>query len=85
MAVTMKNRIPPLKKGQLTKFGYSTKKTARTRHTAINKAVRKYGPLSMYRKLNVLAIYNKNKHKRTAKIAKSDRNYIGKLHGYKHT
>ena len=75
--------IGKLKKGELGKYGYSTKVNATRRHRALNKATRKYGALSVYRKLNALAVYTKNTSPKTSKTVKADRNYIGKKHGYK--
>lgn len=76
--------IGKLKEGELSSLGYSLRKTARSRHTALNKAARKYGPLSTYRKLNALAIYTKRTSPLLSKKALADRNFIGKEHGYKH-
>ena len=75
--------IGKLKKGELGRYGYSTTVKASTRHRAINKATRRYGPLSVYRKLNALAVYTKNTSPKTSKTVKADRNYVGKKHGYK--
>lgn len=75
--------IGKLKEGELSKFGYSFGKTARSRHTAINAATKKHGALSVYRKLNALAVYTKNTSPGTSKKALADRNYVGKKHGYK--
>ena len=86
---TRKNRpkcvpgIGKLHEGELGRYGYSTKAKSLTRHRALNKATRKYGPLSVYRKLNALAVYTKNSSPKTSKTVKADRNYIGRHHGYK--
>jgi hypothetical protein len=80
MPKTRKNFIGKLKKGEL---GYSMKLSSLSRHRAVNKATRKYGALSIYRKLNALAVLTKNTSPRTSKAALSDRNYIGKKYGYK--
>lgn len=77
--------IGPLKKGELSKYGYSMTAKASSRHRALNKATRKYGPLSVYRKLNALSVYTKRTSPKTSKTAKADRNYIGRKVGYKHT
>jgi len=77
--------IGKLHEGELSRVGYSVKNTARSRHIAINKATRKYGPLSLYRKLNALAVYTKRTSPTTSKVAKADRNYVGKQFGYKST
>jgi hypothetical protein len=70
--------LPKLKEGSLTQFGYSMKSKSRSRHTALNKAVKKFGAASVSRKLNVLAIYNKNTSPKTARTARSDRKYVMK-------
>jgi hypothetical protein len=75
--------IGKLKEGELSKLGYSFGKTARSRHIALNAATRKHGALSIYRKLNALAVYTKRTSPKTAKKALADRNYLGKKHGYK--
>ena len=76
--------IGKLKEGELSRLGYSLRKTVRSRHTALNKAARKYGALSTYRKLNALATYTKRTSPLLSKKALADRNFIGKEHGYKH-
>jgi len=68
--------IGPLKKGQLTELGYHTNKSRTARHRALHKAVRKFGPLSTFRKLNAVAIYSKRTPK--AKTFLKDRNWIKK-------
>ena len=42
---TRKNVIGPLKKDELKNLGYSTSKSALSRHRALNKSVKKYGAL----------------------------------------
>ena len=76
--------IGKLKIGELSRVGYSPRKTVRSRHTAVNKASRRYGALSTYRKLNALATYTKRTSPVLSKKVKADRNYVGKQHGYKH-
>ena len=80
---TRKNLIGKLKKGELTSLGYSTTKSKIARHRALNKATRKYGALSMYRKLNAVAVLSKNTNPKTSKIMLKDRNWIGLQSGYK--
>jgi len=70
--------IGKLKKGELTQFGYSTSKTARSRHLALNAATKKYGKLSVFRKLNALATYTKRRSPATSKRALADRAFIKK-------
>jgi hypothetical protein len=80
---TRKNLIGKLHKGELSSLGYSTTKSAVARHRALNKATRKYGTLSIYRKLNAVAVLSKNTNPETSKIMLEDRNWIGLQNGYK--
>ena len=73
-----KNVIGPLKKGELKDLGYSTKKSATKRHRALRRSVKKYGCLSVFRKLNAVAVLNKNKNPSTSKVMLSDRNWVRK-------
>lgn len=74
---TMRNPgIGKLRKGDLITLGYHVSKTETARHRALNKAVRKYGPLSTFRKLNAVMIYSKESSK--SKTFKKDRNWIKK-------
>ncbi len=77
--------IGKLKEGELSAVGYKFSASARSRHIALGAATRKYGPLSVYRKLNALAVYTKRTSPRTSKTAKADRNYLGRKFGYKST
>ena len=74
----LRKSIGKLRKGELTQFGYSTSKTARSRHIALNQATKKYGRLSVFRKLNALAVYTKRRSPKTSKRALSDRTFVGK-------
>ena len=75
--------IGTLKKGALSRYGYGTSKTARSRHIALNAAVKYDGALTVYRRLNALATYTKRTAPTTSKAARADRAYIGEKHGYK--
>ena len=57
------NRIPPLKKGELTKHGYHNVKKlgVRVRRKALTSAVKEYGAPKILKKLGVLRTYHKNK------------------------
>ena len=68
--------IGPLRKGELTKYGYSWRQPTEKRHTALNKAIKVYGPLGVFRKLD--AIYKLSEHKisRVAEVFKADRNWV---------
>jgi Family of unknown function (DUF5771) len=80
---TRKNRIGTLRKGLLAKYGYQdvTSLSVVQRHTAINKAIRAYGALSVSRKLNAVYVYNRKTNPSAARIFKADRDYVlAKLH-----
>jgi hypothetical protein len=68
--------IGALKKNKLGQFGYHTTSSQPMRHKSLDKAVKKFGDLSVYRSLNAIAVYNKNTHPETADVARSDRDYI---------
>jgi hypothetical protein len=75
---TRKVRILIKHEGDLKKLGYSMDKSARSRHTSLKKAVKRYGRLSTSRKLNALAVFNKRRHPQTARKARADRKFVMK-------
>jgi len=75
---TRKNRIGPLKKGLMKKIGYSVSAKAPTRRKAVDRAVKKYGPLSTLRKLNAVAVYTRRTSPVKSRRFKSDVKYIQK-------
>jgi hypothetical protein len=68
--------IGALRKNKLGQFGYHTTSSQPMRQNSLDKAVKKFGDLSVYRSLNAIAVYNKNTHPETANVARSDRDYI---------
>lgn len=74
------NLIPRMKKGELTKFGYSLHKLAKQRRMALTKAVRAYDGLSVFRKLNALATLNKNVNPVYSRKFKADANWVKKTY-----
>ena len=48
------------------------------RQKAVKKAVKKYGALSVFRKLNALYILNKNRQPGNAKVFLVDREFVNK-------
>lgn len=72
--------IGPLKKGELSAFGYSSDKTEAERDKSLDKAVKKYGSTSVFRKLNALYVYNKNRDPVRSNLFMKDRNYVKKTH-----
>lgn len=71
-----KVRIPISKESKLRRYGYGVHKKSKTRRSALSKASKKYGPLSVFRKLNALVVLNKNVNKSNARVYKSDRNWV---------
>jgi hypothetical protein len=72
--------IGPLKKGDLKDAGYDHTDPAHERHMVLIKAVSEYGPLSTLRKLNAIAVLNKNVAPTRAKIYRTDRDWIKKMY-----
>ena len=74
--------IGTLKKGLLAKFGYSdiAHKSDAARHAALNKAVKAYGALSVFRKLNAGYVYTKLSSPASSKIFLKDRDWIKRTH-----
>ena len=82
MPVTVQRRIrTTLKKGELTKHGYSIRKSDEARHRALAKAVKEDGALTVYKRLNLLYVWNKNNNPDIARVAKEDMEWVGKTYG----
>lgn len=73
--------IAPLRKGELLKYGYSFRKSDLERHEALRKAVKEYGALGVYRKLDAVAKLSKRAAPRAATIFKKDRDWVNKRLG----
>ena len=67
-----------LKKGSLTKHGYSSKKTERSRHISLKKAVLETSKTTVVRKLNAVKILNKNTNPKVSKVFKLDQEWVQK-------
>jgi hypothetical protein len=72
--------IGPLQPGELGRVGYSVSRGKTARHSSLRKAVRKYGPLSTFRKLNAIATYTKRTSKGKSHTFKADRNWVKKMY-----
>lgn len=69
--------IPKLKKGELTEFGYSlSERLADDRRKGLKKAIKKYGALSVMRKLNAVSTLLKNTSPTKSIRAKADSKWI---------
>lgn len=77
--------IGPLRKGELTKFGYENvvKLSETERHTALTKAVAEYGSLGVWRKLNAVSIYTRRISPASSKVFKADMDWIRAKFGIK--
>lgn len=71
--------IGRLEPGELSTLGYSATKKNTMRHRALRKAVRRYGALSTFRKLNAISTYTKRTSKGRSKTFKSDRDWVKKM------
>ena len=76
-------KIGPLKKGELLRFGYKAILSSTERHTALKRAVAKYGSLSVWKKINVLYVYSKYSNPALHKKYDADRNWIRRTYGLK--
>jgi hypothetical protein len=75
--------IGPLRKGELGRFGYKSSLNRILRYQALKKAVKELGSLSVWKKLNVLYIYNKNTNPLLSEKYNSDKNWIKNVYGLK--
>jgi len=80
-----KKHLFTLEKDDLKPFGYKhvQEMSESARHRALNKALKKIKPLSLYRKLVALAMLNKNQDPKLSKIFKKDSQYIKTTSAYK--
>lgn len=67
-----------VKKGELSRYGYNAHMSEEARHTALRRAMKVYGPLSVYRKLNAVAQLTKRTAPEAHKIFKTDREWVQK-------
>lgn len=78
-----KRVLPKLEKGELSKYGYKNIKELpkEERQDAIDKAVKAYTPLSVYKKLNAVRNYIKNTSPKAYKKMGNDMKYIKREYG----
>ena len=70
--------IKVLKKGELKKYGYTSKLSEKNRHMALDKAVKAEGPLVILRRLTPIATLTKKTSPKSSKIFEADKVYIQK-------
>jgi hypothetical protein len=68
--------IGSLRKGELIKYGYSYRLADSTREKALRKAIKAYGALSVYRKLDAVAKYSIRTAPDASRIFARDRDWI---------
>ena len=70
--------IGRLREGDLSRFGYDnvTTMTVGRRHLALARAVREYGALSLFRKLNAVYVYTRRSSPASSRIFKADRDWV---------
>ena len=71
--------LPSLKKGSLTKFGYTVRESAENRRKALHKALKEYGYSSLIKKLNAVRLLTRNTSPANSKIYDSDIKYLQNL------
>jgi hypothetical protein len=69
-------RIGPLRKGELSKHGYSYKLPEDQRHSALQSAIQEFGALDTYRKLNAVAKLTASTSPNASRAFAADRNWI---------
>ena len=70
-----------LKKGELKKYGYVYRQTRDARHAALRRAVKEYGPLDLFRKLDAVAKLTRRTVPEASRVFKSDREWVRQVLG----
>lgn len=70
----------PLRKGELSKYGYSYKLPEPERRMALQKAIQEFGALSTYRKLNAVSKLTTITNPKASSSFAADRNWIRKTY-----
>jgi hypothetical protein len=68
--------IGKLRKGELIKYGYQYRLSDSLRQSALKRAIKRYGPLSVYRKLDAVAKLSVRTASDASKIFIRDRNWV---------
>ena len=66
----------PLKKGDLKKYGYIYTAESQDRHAALRKAIKEFGALGVYRRLDAVAKLSKRTVPKASEVFVVDRNWI---------
>jgi len=73
----------PMRKGELKKHGYAYYKPDHVRHEALNKAIKEFGALGVYHKLDAIAKLSKHTVPKASAVFKADREWLRKHHSLK--
>jgi hypothetical protein len=65
-----------MKKGELSRYGYNAHKGEEERHAALRKAIKVYGPLSVYHKLDAVAKLTKRTAPEAHRVFTTDRAWV---------
>lgn len=68
--------IGKLRKGELIKYGYQYRLSDSLRHSALKRAIKRYGALSVYRKLDAVSKLSLRTAPDASKIFGMDRNWV---------
>lgn len=74
-------QIAPLRKGELLKYGYVYRKSDLDRREALRKAVKEFGALGVYRKLDAVSKLSKRTAPRASVVFKKDREWVKRHFG----
>ena len=70
------DRIGPLRRGELKKHGYVYLKHREERHSALRRAIKEFGPLGVFRKLDIVAKLSKHSAPEASSVFKADRDWL---------
>jgi hypothetical protein len=82
-SVSSSSSIGPLRRGDLSKYGYNVKLSESQRHSSLEKAIKEYGALGVYRKLDAVAKLSVRTAPDASKIFKIDRDWVQRKHELK--
>ena len=69
-------KIGPLRKGELSKYGYTLKISEAQRHKALKKAIDEFGALGVYRKLDAVVKLTSRTIPEASKLFEKDRDWL---------
>jgi hypothetical protein len=75
------DKIGPLRKGELSKYGYTLKISEKERQKALKKAIDKFGALGVYRKLDAVTKLTSRTIPEASKMFQKDRDWVKETYG----